>query len=159
VFRLVKLQPTFCSAMKPKVLLVDDELSIRESLARALQSEGYDVVAVSTGQEALSYLCETDVSLVLLDISLPGINGWDTFEQMMALSPFLPVIIITARPNQQPVAARAGAAAILEKPLALPSLLELMRQAVSETLEARRRRLARHETLLLPSLWCGRERP
>jgi DNA-binding NtrC family response regulator len=144
-------QATFRSAMKSKVLLVDDDLSILESLGRALRSEYYEVLVACTGREALELLCDREIDLVLLDLKLPDIHGWDTFDQMMALNPFLPIIIITAEPNQQPMATKVGAASILQKPLALPSLLELMKRALSETVEVRRRRIANHGTLPLPS--------
>jgi CheY-like chemotaxis protein len=140
------------SAVNEKVLLVDDESSIRESLGRVLRSEGYEVTAASNGQEALKILSETVVQLVLLDINMPVVNGWDAFEQMMEINPFLPVIVITARPDQREPAGRAGVAAMLEKPLAVPGLLETMRQVLAETVEARRQRLAGRQMVNGPSL-------
>src|SRR4051812_8558981 len=103
--------------MNSKVLLVDDDPSIRDSLGRALQSEHYEVLVARTGQTALELLCEREIDLVLLDINMPGLDGWATFDQMMELNPFLPVIIITANSNQEPISAKAGAVSILQKPL------------------------------------------
>jgi CheY-like chemotaxis protein len=133
--------------MSAKVLLVDDDLSVRQSLGYALQSEHYTVVAAASGQEALEILCRSEVDLVLLDINMPGLNGWETIDQIIQINPFLPVIIITARPGQRQAAAQAGAAAVLEKPMLLPALLDLMKSLMAEPLELRRQRLASRETL------------
>jgi two-component system, response regulator FlrC len=130
-----------------EVLLVDDDHAVRQSLGRALRSEGYAVIEAVNGQDALAKLAESTVDLVLLDLNMPVVNGWDTLDQIKEINPFLPVIVITARPNQHHAAARAGVAAVLEKPLALPVLLDLMGRTVAETVEARRRRLANQETL------------
>jgi CheY-like chemotaxis protein len=130
-----------------EVLLVDDDHSVRQSLGRALRSEGYTVIEAVNGQDALAKLTETAVDLVLLDLNMPVVNGWDALDQIKEINPFLPVIVITARPNQHHAATRAGVAAVLEKPFALPVLLDLMGRTVAETVEARRKRLANRETL------------
>src|ERR1700756_2643380 len=132
----------------PKILLVDDDLSVRESLGRALQREGYEVLLAGSGQEALERLCDTEINLALLDINMPGLNGWDTLDQMLEINPFLPVIIITAWPDQRSRTSRA--LAVLEKPLALAPLLEFMKRAMAETVEARRRRIATGKPFCLP---------
>jgi DNA-binding NtrC family response regulator len=132
----------------PKILLVDDDLSVREALGRALQREGYEVFLARSGQEALERLCDTEINLVLLDINMPGLNGWDTLDQMLEVNPFLPVIIITAWPDQRTRTSRA--LAMLEKPLALAPLLEFLKQVMAETVEARRRRVASGESFALP---------
>jgi CheY-like chemotaxis protein len=134
-----------------KVLLVDDDVAVRQSLGHVLQSEGYQVLPAASGQEAIEVLGRSEVALVLLDINMPGLNGWDAFDQMMRINPFLPVIVITARPNQQQAAAEAGATALMEKPLALQVLLELMNRLIAEPAEIRRRRIANHETVFMPS--------
>jgi len=130
-----------------KVLLVDDDVSVRESLGRVLESEGYGVVAVAGSTAALERLCSEAVDLVLLDINMPIINGWDAFEQMRAINPFLPVIVITARPHQQDTAAAVGVTALMEKPLMLTELLGLMEHVLTETVESRRQRLVEHRLL------------
>ena len=136
--------------MSAKVLLVDDDHAVRQSLGRALRSEGYTVIEAVNGQHALAILAETPVDLVLLDLNMPVVNGWDALDQIKEINPFLPVIVITARPNQQHAAVRAGVTAVLEKPLVLPVLLDLMNRTVSETVESRRRRLANRELLDYP---------
>lgn len=137
--------------MSANVLLVDDDHSVRQSLGRVFESEGYSVLAATNGQEALAILAQTPVDLVLLDLNMPVVNGWDAFDQIRDINPFLPVIVITAKPNQHQAAAEAGATAVFEKPLALPTLLDWMKRIVTEPLELRRRRLVNRETFCMPS--------
>jgi CheY-like chemotaxis protein len=138
--------------VKAKVLLVDDDYSVRESLGRALLSEDYEVICASNGQEALERFCDDQIDVVLLDVNMPVINGWDALDQMKEINPFLPTIIITARPNQYERAAAAGAMAILEKPLALPVLLGLLNHVMQESLEARRQRMALRQPISIPTV-------
>lgn len=125
-----------------KLLLVDDDPAVRESLAHVLISEGYDVLPASNGVEALELTAQNTVDLVLLDLNLPKKNGWDTFELMIKQNPQLPVIIITARPNQLFPALASGAGALMEKPLDFPKLLQTIRDLLAEPIQARVARLS-----------------
>lgn len=100
-----------------KILLVDDEPAIRQMLTRLLTEGGYNVLPAANGIEALDFATHTDFDLVLLDLNMPGLDGWDTYEQLASRNPMLPVIIITARPNQCFAALAAGTGALMEKPL------------------------------------------
>jgi DNA-binding response OmpR family regulator len=80
--------------------------------------------------------------LVLLDLNLPGKNGWDTFERLSTENPSLAVIIITARSNQLFTATGAGVGALLEKPLDFPILLQTIRRLLAEPVESRLARMA-----------------
>ena len=73
---------------------------------------------------------------------VPVKNGWDTFEQLTREHPLIPVIIATARPNQLFTALGAGAGALLEKPMDIPTLLRRMEKLLAETAEQRLARLA-----------------
>lgn len=128
--------------MKPKILLVDDDPSVLESLARVLDGENYTVLPAANGVEALQIAAATPVDLVLLDLNLPVKNGWDTFEQLTAQNPLLPVIIITARPNQLFPALASGVGALMEKPLDFPKLLQTMTDLLQEPTETRLARMA-----------------
>ena len=127
--------------MKTKILLVDDDPAVREMLGRVLEDQGYIVLPAANGQEALELAAATDVGLVLLDLNLPVKNGWDTFECLTNGDPFLPIIIITARPNQIFPALAAGAGALMEKPLDFPRLLQTIRSLLDEPAETRLARL------------------
>jgi DNA-binding response OmpR family regulator len=128
--------------MKQRVLLVDDEPGVRRMLSRLLEEEGYAVLPAADGSEALELAAGKGPHLVLLDLNLPGESGWTTFERLSASHPFLPVIIITARPNQIFPALAAGAGALMEKPLDLPKLLSTIQELLAEPAETRRARVA-----------------
>jgi DNA-binding response OmpR family regulator len=116
------LTPT-ATRRRPRILLVDDDPTVRDSLGNMLESEGYRVVPAENGLQALEIAKAGDVDLVLLDLNLPIQNGWETFARLTAEAGRLPVIIITARPNQLFTAAATGVDALLEKPMEIPALL------------------------------------
>lgn len=131
---------------KEKILLVDDEPAIRQMLSRLLAGEGYDVLPVTSGAEALEFAAHTDFDLVLLDLNMPGMDGWDTYEKLIARKPLLPVIVITARPNQRFTALAAGIGALMEKPLDLQKLFSTIRNLLDEPEDKRIARMAGRPT-------------
>ena len=133
--------------MKTKLLLVDDDPSVVSALSAVLRSEGYDVIPAVNGHEAIQgFYKHPDVAIVLLDICMPVKGGWDTFERLTQINPLLPIIIITARPNQGSLAVAAGAGALMEKPLDVQALLTTMQQLLAELPEKRLARAAGRET-------------
>ena len=129
-----------------RILLVDDDAGVRGSLSNVLVSEGYVLIPAIDGQQAIELAASMSVDLVLLDLNMPRKNGWDTFERLSADHPFLPVIIVTARPNQLFTAVGAGVGALLEKPLDIPTLLRTIKQLLAESASTRLARLAGRET-------------
>jgi DNA-binding NtrC family response regulator len=129
-------------AAKSKILLVDDDPAIRQILVRLLTEENYLVLTAANGAEALALCSATKFDLVLLDLNMPVKNGWETFEQMSSQNPMLPIILITARPNQFFPAMAAGVGALLEKPLDLVRLFQTIRDLLDESQEDRLARLA-----------------
>lgn len=125
-----------------RILVVDDDSSVREMLTRVLIGEGYLVSAAADGTSALEIAASTKIDLVLLDLNMPGKSGWDTFERLTAGNPLLPVIIVTARVNQLFTAMGAGVGALLEKPLHFPKLLQTIQQLLAEPAESRLARMA-----------------
>ena len=111
-------------------------------VGRVLVSEGYSVLPAKDGEEALRIAATAHVDLVLLDLNMPVKGGWDTFERLTSDEPLLPVIIITARPNQFFTALSSGAGALLEKPLDFPHLLQTMESLLAESPETRLARMA-----------------
>lgn len=65
-----------------RILVVDDERTVRDILQRTLEDAGYDVITAANGQEALDKISQFDVSLVLLDIMMPGLDGFEVLERM-----------------------------------------------------------------------------
>ncbi len=135
-----------CAAMKATVLLIDDYPGIRDSLGHTLREEGYAVTVASNGQEALNSMRTIGFDLALLDIDRAVSNEWDSLAEIITNSLSLPLIIITAMPDHQHLAAHKGVAAILEKPLDLPVLLSVMERALAETTESRVRGARREST-------------
>jgi|SRR6266850_2718048 len=129
-----------------RILLVDDDPTVRDSLNDVLLAEGYFIIPAQDGQQALDLANKSPVDLVLLDLNMPVKNGWDTFERLTAEHPLIPIIIATARPNQLSTALGAGAGALLEKPMDIRTLLRTMEKLLAETSEQRLARLAGKET-------------
>jgi DNA-binding NtrC family response regulator len=126
--------------MTKRILLVDDERSIRESLSKILGAENYEVVLAENGQEAIEKRGAQHIDLLLLDLNMPVKNGWATLEWLAEVNPLLPVVIITGRSNQRALAETAGADALMEKPLDVPLLLQTVRDLLDEPMERRAQR-------------------
>ena len=78
----------------PRILVVDDEQTVRDFLQRALENAGYDVITAADGREALDKVSQFDVSLVLLDIVMPGLDGFEVLEHMRQYEN-IPVIMLS----------------------------------------------------------------
>ncbi|HUN61317.1 MAG TPA: sigma-54 dependent transcriptional regulator [Candidatus Sulfotelmatobacter sp.] len=118
----------------PKVLIVDDEEGIRESLASILRDERYSVDTVASGEEALSLVAKNEFQVVLLDIWLPGIDGLETLTRIQDF-PQPPAVIMISGHGSIETAVRAtklGAFDFIEKPLSLEKITVLVRNAVQQ---------------------------
>src|SRR5580704_5332648 len=127
---------------KQKILLVDDDPAIRQILVRLLTEENFVVLTAANGVEALVLSASAKFDLVLLDLNMPVKDGWETFEQMSARNPLLPIILITARPNQFFPALASGVGALLEKPLDFTKLFQTIHDLLEEPEEERLARLS-----------------
>ena len=83
----------------PRILLVDDEESLQKLLSYPLRSDGYDVVAAADGQEALDRFDEGSFDLVVLDVMLPRVDGFDVCRKLRARSA-VPIIMLTAKAEE-----------------------------------------------------------
>jgi CheY-like chemotaxis protein len=115
-----------------RILLVDDDLSIRTALAEILEDEGYHVVGAANGQEALRYLQQQKDApcLILLDLMMPIMNGWD-FRREQQQDPQLasiPVVVISADNSVPQKAASLAATGYLQKPIDLERLIATVSQ-------------------------------
>ncbi len=135
-------QPATSPQVKRKILLVDDDPAIRKMLGLLLTGEGYTVLLAVNGGDSIEVVRTTEIDLVLLDLNMPGMDGWETFEQLASENPMLPIVVITARPNQHFTALAAGIGALLEKPLDLPKLFLTIRDLLDEPDEIRLARVA-----------------
>jgi DNA-binding response OmpR family regulator len=110
--------------MAHRLLLVEDDLAIGEPLARSLRREGYDVDWAQTGTEALAMAKDTPPDLVLLDLTLPDIDGLEVCSQLRAASQTVPIVMCTARAEEIDIIVgfEAGADDYVTKPFSLAEL-------------------------------------
>ena len=125
----------------PRILIADDDPVVRGSLAAVLESENYIVKEARNGIEAVTQAIKLVPGLVLLDINMPHWDGWTAFSQLERVTPLLPVIVITARPNQYEKAVRLGVDAFMEKPLNIALLIRAIRRLTREEGSLRMRRI------------------
>src|SRR6201990_3100331 len=127
------LQRTAPVAGNPRILIIDDEAAIRESLDTLLTLEGFTVSAASDGPSGLELLSRNEFDLLLLDLALPGESGLDLLPRIVEMQPDLPVIMITAHGTVGNVvdAIRAGAENFVQKPWDNEKLLADIRAAVA----------------------------
>ncbi len=113
----------------PTVLLVEDDDRISEPLIRVLRAEGFEVVHVAAGQPALDSVAQQRPHLVLLDLTLPDIDGLDVCRKLRVDHPDLPVIMLTARAEEMDVIVglNAGADDYVAKPFRLAELVARIR--------------------------------
>src|SRR6266436_4944895 len=81
---------------KPKILVIDDDAGVRESLRMTLEYDGYDVAGAATGQEGLNLVEREAPDLVLLDVKMPGMDGIDVLTRLHSMHELLPVVMISA---------------------------------------------------------------
>lgn len=127
--------------MKPKLLLVEDDHAVRESLRKVLEAQNYEVFPARDGSEALEHFSAQRIDLVVLDINLGADNGWKVFETMTITNPFVPTIVITAEWGQREQAVALGVEGLIEKPIDVPVFLSMIRDLLAETTEAKLKRM------------------
>ncbi len=119
--------------MSGTILLVDDETPIVEVLTIALRARGYIVRTASTGYDALLALTEEVPDLILLDINLPDLTGWEVLRR---LSPAdrerVPVIVFSASPLSPARVAEFHPAGVLQKPFPIDAAQRLIADAIAE---------------------------
>ncbi len=113
------------------ILLVEDEVSLRDLLRRALETLGYLVVDTHDGARVMELAVGMLPNLIILDVSLPHVNGWDVMQQLRAdpITQPIPVIVYTASPERDQAMAR-GAAAFIRKPTPLEDILATIREVL-----------------------------
>ena len=109
----------------PRVLVVDDDRSIRDALDRGLRLEGFDVTAVASGEEALAVADSDTADVVVLDVGLAGIDGVEVVRRLRANGNDVPICILSARVEvgDRVVGLEAGADDYLVKPFVLVELV------------------------------------
>jgi two-component system capsular synthesis sensor histidine kinase RcsC len=122
------------SAPDPKILLVDDNAVVRDMLVDLVGSLGYAADAASGGAEALALFDRNRYDIVLTDLLMPGMSGWEVLAAVRQRAPRMPVIIITGTPAVgDPRAAQPGVA-VLKKPVDVKALDETIKEKLTQRL-------------------------
>ena len=116
-----------------KILLIDDDPGIVDTLSRVLTDEGYEVAVEKRGDDGLARAANEIFNVVVTDLKMPGLGGLDLVRQLHAARPRLPIILITAFGTTQTAieATKFGAYDYLLKPFEIPQLLDLVHRAVN----------------------------
>ena len=117
---------------KAGILIVDDDMDIRQMLAACLVMEGFRVTSAESGYEALALLKSSPFSLMLTDYSMPGMDGLRLAEEARKTAPELIIIMVTGDSLTQlyPKATKLGITAVLAKPFNIKELLSIIRLEV-----------------------------
>jgi two-component system, OmpR family, KDP operon response regulator KdpE len=118
--------------LQSRILVVDDEPSIRRALHATLSTLGFDIEEASGGEQAVSFVRTERYDAALLDINMPGMGGIDTCRAIRRLSPRLPILMLTVRdhPDDKIDALDAGADDYVTKPFHVGELMARVRSAV-----------------------------
>ena len=115
----------------PSVLVVDDELGMRETVAEILQGAGYEVTTASSGEDALSRMRQHEFDVVLMDIRMPGRDGISVLQEIGPPPP--PVVMMTAYAVEEQLraAVEAQSFAVVHKPVPATYLIDLVGRAAA----------------------------
>ncbi len=134
-----------------KILIIDDEAILRQTLARILQQAGFETTTAENAEQALMFLKTSTFDLVYMDLRMPGIHGLDALKLIHEQYPNMPVILFTAQPdlNSAVEALRNGATDYLLKPLKPEAIVERTKTILLvQQKEKRKREIAQQiETL------------
>jgi two-component system, NtrC family, nitrogen regulation response regulator NtrX len=121
--------------MKPRILVIDDEAAIRDSLRMILEYEDYRFLGASSGQEGIALAQRERPDLVLLDIKMPGMDGMEVLRSLRATDEGLPVVMISGHGSRSDTvdAIKAGAADYLEKPLSSERVITTIKNELTKS--------------------------
>ena len=125
-----------------RILIIDDEASLRQMMARVLQRAGYEITTAANGTDGLVLISEHAFDLVYLDIRMPDMSGLEVLKSVHTKLPDLPVILFTAQPDLHSAleALRHGATDYLLKPLKPQTVIDRTQAVLAEKQEERRKR-------------------
>jgi len=114
---------------RKRVLVIDDDMPLRGMLAAALRQHGFQVLLAGDGAEGQRALNIHNPDVVLLDLAMPEVNGWDFLQRLQETGRLgqVPIIVLSAHLRVEPQAVlKMGVSAILPKPFNLPELIDLI---------------------------------
>ncbi len=112
--------------MQDYVLVVDDDQSVREVIAAVLREEGFPVATATNGREALDQIAEQRPSVVLLDLQMPVMSGWEVLSELRAGQCTVPIVFMSAGYRVKTEAERHHADGYIAKPFDLNELLRIV---------------------------------
>jgi two-component system, NtrC family, nitrogen regulation response regulator NtrX len=117
---------------KSRILVIDDEAAIRDSLKMTLEYEGYEFIGAATGQEGLALAEREAPDLVLLDVKMPGMDGIEVLERLRNMNEALPVVVVSGHGTIATAveATKKGAFDFIEKPFPSDKVLVTLRNAL-----------------------------
>jgi CheY-like chemotaxis protein len=114
-----------------RLLVIDDDATIREMLELVLASEGYEVITAAHGADALAQLNHINPHVILLDMKMPIMDGWEFLRQYRRRpGAKIPIIVLTAAQDDRRRAADVGADAYIAKPFALDDLIRVLDECI-----------------------------
>ena len=122
--------------MTDRILIVEDDVSVRESLLSLLESKDYVVESASDGEQALEAVEQRDYDVLLLDLQLPKVSGMEVLANAKKLSPDTSIVILTAHGSIQSAveALKLGAEDYLEKPCDVEQLQKMLEKIFARKL-------------------------
>ncbi len=141
--------------MGATILIVEDEYAVARGIEYALTQEGYEVGVARTGEEGLTEALERAPDLVILDVRLPGIDGFEVLRRLRGSGAKMPVLFLTARDEEvdRVIGLEIGADDYLTKPFGLRELMSriraLLRRAYGDLSDAAGGRVIRHKDLVI----------
>src|SRR6266511_816223 len=119
---------------KSRILVIDDEAAIRDSLRMTLEYEGYEFLGAATGQEGLALVEREAPDLVLLDVKMPGMDGIEVLERLRNMNEALPIVVVSGHGTISTAveATKKGAFDFIEKPFASERVLVSIRNALDQ---------------------------
>ncbi len=114
---------------KKRVLVIDDDLPLRGMLAAALRQHGFQVLLAGDGAEGQRALTIHHPDIILLDLAMPDVNGWDFLQRLQETGHLgkVPIVVVSAHVRVEPQALlQMGVSAILPKPFNLPELIQVI---------------------------------
>lgn len=113
-----------------RILVVDDEAGIRDALARWLVLRGFDVTKAEDGQDAVEKCAAEHFDVITMDLEMPRLGGAEAITVIRRNSPDIPILVLTAFPQEAEEVIEAGAAKVLNKPLRLLDLEKEIRSVL-----------------------------
>ncbi len=141
--------------MSATILIVEDEFAVARGIQYALQQEGYAVTVARSGEEGLTFASGQAPDLVVLDVRLPGMDGFEVLRRLRATGSKAPILILTARDDEMDkvIGLELGADDYLTKPFGLRELMSrikaLLRRAYGDLADAGVGRVIRHGDLVV----------